>query len=122
MKKHEKLPAPLHVRDATGHLQPRYAADLQALGKAGAEPRDPVAFLDADIRRDSLAEELGEGFVRTATSGEDEEVDLLDATTTEEVGGPFVASTDDKELAYDTDASNPEDATREPFPRSGPVP
>ena len=118
MKKSVTHPTTAHLRDASGHLAPQYAADLQALGKAGAEPREPVAFLDADIRRDSLAEELGEGFVRTATSGEDEEVDLLDETSPEEQGGPFVESTDAKELAYDTDASNPEGATREPFPRS----
>jgi hypothetical protein len=111
MKKPVTPPAHAHLRDATGHLEPRYAADLQALGQAGAEPQDPVAFPDADIRRDALAEELGEGFVRTALSGEDEEMDRLDADEIEEVGGPFVMD--------DTDASNPEDESREPFPQHG---
>jgi hypothetical protein len=90
MKKPVHPPTPAHLRDGTGHLAPRYAADLQALGQASAEAQDPVAFLDADIRRDALAEELGEGFVRTATSGEDEEVDLLDEESSEEMGGPLI--------------------------------
>jgi len=105
---------PVHLRDASGHLAPRYAADFEAR----AEPRDRVAFRDADISRDPLAEELGEAFVRTATSGEDDEQDILDEIAAEEVGGPFVETSGEQEFAYDTDASNPEDATREPFPRS----
>jgi hypothetical protein len=110
-----KLPAP-NFRDATGHVDPRYAADLQALSQAmRAEPPDPVAFFDANIRRDSLAEELGEGFVRTATSGDDE-ADLRDEDSLEEMGGPFVESTSAQEFAYDTDASNAEDVTPEPCP------
>jgi hypothetical protein len=34
----------------------------------------------------------------------------------EEDGGPFVVTRDEDELAGGTDESNPEDATREPFP------
>jgi hypothetical protein len=119
MKKPAKTPAPVHLRDATGHVEERYASDLLARSKEHTEPPDPVAFTDEAIRDDSLAEELGEEFVRTATSGEDEAQDILDAESAEERGGPFVESTSAQEFAYDTDGSNPEDATREPFPRTG---
>jgi hypothetical protein len=63
---------------------------------------------------DPLAEELGEAFVRTATSGGDE--GDVDQIVEEETGGPFVETTGEDEFAYGTDASNPEDAAREPFP------
>jgi hypothetical protein len=123
MKKPIEVPAPHHhFRDATGHVEEEYAAELQALGKANAEPPDLEAFSDAELRRDSLAEELGEEFVRTATSGESDAADLLDEDPVEALGGPFVNSTSARELAYDLDASNPEDATREPFPRTSLAP
>jgi hypothetical protein len=121
-KKPVKVPSPAPRRDATGHVKARYAADPPARNRARAEPLDPEAFTDEAIRDDSLAEQLGEQFVRSATSGEDETQDILDAESAEERGGPFIESTSAQEFAYDTDGSNPEDATREPFPRSGPGP
>ena len=81
-----------------------------------AEPRDDVAFFSSSIRRDPLAEELGEAFLRTATGGEDDED--IEQLVPEETGGPFVETTGATEFAHDTDASNPWDATREPFPRT----
>ena len=121
MKKAPAKPAkaPEHRRDATGHLDPKYAADLLAMSRAGADPKDQGAFLHGVARsQDALAEQLGEAFVSTATSGEDVEEDILNEEVTEEVGGPFVETSGKTEFARGTDASNPGEATREPFPTS----
>jgi hypothetical protein len=67
---------------------------------------------------DELAETLAEDFVEAATSGEGPGDDSLDAAAPEEIGGPFVPTSATEELADDTDASNPDDATREPLPRA----
>ncbi len=112
-------PAPVAPRrDATGHLNPAYAADLLTHSREMAEPRDDRAFLPSAIRRDALAEELGESFLRTATGGEEDEEETLDDVVPEEMGGPFVVTTGATEFAHDTDESNPADATREPFPKT----
>ena len=66
---------------------------------------------------DDLSERLGEEFVTAATSGEDPDDERLDETVPEEIGGPFIETTADEEMAFDTDESNPSDAKREPFPR-----
>ena len=103
-------------RDRAGHVDPRYKREL--LAKAGHDERgDETAFIGSRRRsRDDLAERLGEEFVETVTSGEDEGEDVFNEIVDEERGGPFVVSTADTELADDADASNPEGATREPFP------
>jgi hypothetical protein len=113
-------PAPvLQRRDATGHLTPQYAAELLSHRGELAEPNDGRAFLPSAIRRDALAEELGESFLRTATGGGEESDDeTLDEVVPEEMGGPFIVTTGATEFAHDTDESNPPDATREPFPRT----
>jgi hypothetical protein len=67
---------------------------------------------------DTLAEELGEAFVRGATSGEDDHEDVADEVVVEESGGPFVETSSEEEIATGHDASNPPGATREPFPTS----
>jgi len=36
----------------------------------------------------------------------------------EELGGPFVQSSEKDEFGDEPDASNPNDATREPFPKT----
>ncbi|CAN5820555.1 hypothetical protein BH09MYX1_BH09MYX1_29880 [soil metagenome] len=109
-------------RDGSGHLDAKYAADLRAKSKESAEDNTSnLAFLAGKRgkrRHDPLADELGKEFVESVTSGEDEGNEVRDGMTEEEVGGPFVGSTARKEFAYDTDASNPKDALREPFPRS----
>lgn len=118
VKKDGKPHDAVRRRDATGNLDPKYAAELRALGKQthADESDNPDGFLDGMSSGDPLAEELGEHFVRTAVSGEDDAED--DEETTEERGGPFVQTSSRTELADGTDASNPEDATREPFPTS----
>ena len=67
---------------------------------------------------DDLSERLGEEFIEAATSGEDPDDERLDATVPEEIGGPFIETTADEEIAFGTDASNPTDAMREPLPRA----
>lgn len=66
--------------------------------------------------REELVEELGEGFVAAATAGQPVYQDRRQAVDVGEVGGPFVTTTEGEELARDVDESNPEDATKEPFP------
>lgn len=58
----------------------------------------------------SVEGELLEGYLRAATSGQDESEDVRDEVVTEEYGGPFVASTSGTEMADDVDESNPLDA------------
>ncbi|MFO0695898.1 MAG: hypothetical protein U0230_20215 [Polyangiales bacterium] len=66
--------------------------------------------------RDELANELAEEFLLSATSGEEMGEEMHEMEVDEEFGGPFVPSTGATEFALDEDASNPGDATREPFP------
>jgi|SRR5882672_4293989 len=99
-----------------GHLDPKYARDL--LAQSGGPPEEERTFLDGMRTKDDLAEGLGEEFVEEVTSGENEGADLQDQEVTEERGGPFVVTTGETEFADGTDASNPKDAKREPFPRS----
>lgn len=103
-------------RDATGHLDPRYASDLRALSRSGVVKVDDDAFVSRARSNDPLAELLGEAAVSAATSGGVDPGESLDEGVEEDNGGPFVEATDSTELADDTDASNPADATREPFP------
>jgi len=103
-------------RDAAGHIDPDYAADLMA--QRGVSDRDdtPTGFIEQPRSDDDLAENLGEEFVESATSGENQEEEVLDQEVPEERGGPFVESTAGTEFAWGTDASNPKGAKREPFP------
>jgi hypothetical protein len=81
---------------------------------------DADAFLrvrrDGGMTKDDLAEELGEDFVGSATSGEEQGLKVRDTVLDEESGGPFVTTPAKREFAEGFDASNPEDALREPFP------
>ncbi len=52
------------------------------------------------------------------TSGENDSGDNRDQFVDEEIGGPFVESPAKREYADGNDASNPDDATREPFPKT----
>jgi hypothetical protein len=107
-----------HRRDATGHLDPKYAADLRARSLESA-PRDgEVAFVARAKSADPLVEALGEEFVAAATSGEEGSLEDLNRGVPEELGGPFVVTRARTEFARGTDRSNPKDATREPFPKT----
>ena len=105
-------------RDATGHLDPKYAAELHALSREGEDHSTDRAFVEGTRSADGLAEELAEEFVESATSGEEEGEESLNEDVPEDTGGPFVQTTGGTEFADGTDASNPEEATREPFPKS----
>lgn len=104
-------------RDATGHLEPKYAADLRSRIRRTTPPKD-VAFLARAKSLDPLAEAMGEEFLATATTGEAMAVEELNQIVPEDEGGPFVTTPARKEFARGRDASNPRGSTREPFPRA----
>jgi hypothetical protein len=112
-------PSPIHRRDGAGHLDAGYAAMLRAKSLEG-RVRDPEeAFIGRSGRsKDNLAEQLGEAWVETATSGEDENEEVFNQDVPEDEGGPFVGSTAGQEFADGVDASNPKGAKREPFPKT----
>jgi hypothetical protein len=119
MKASIKPPKALQRRDATGHLNPKYAADLRQRSLASAHANDgrtDVAFLGRARSTDSLAEALGEEFVEAATTGEGAGVDARNRVVPEDDGGPFVITKGKDEFARGPDPSNPVEATREPFP------
>jgi hypothetical protein len=106
-------------RDGAGHLIPAYAASLSArVAEHARQAAAERAFVSVPWSADPTAEDAGEEFVLTVTSGEDAGENALDEVTLEERGGPFVVTSAAKEFAYDADRSNPLDGTREPFPTS----
>ena len=106
----------LRRRDATGHLDAEYERKLRA---ASSRLRDEdVAFVSGFRTRDALAEELGEAFLESATSGEESEPERRERILPEEEGGPFVRTRARQEFAYDFDESNIAEATREPLPKT----
>jgi hypothetical protein len=111
-KKLKKLTA---RRDATGHLNKKYAKELRERSAPRSSRQDAKrpAFR---VKDDPYAQELGAEVVGKANSGEDEGEDAEDAVDIEESGGPFVPSTGREEFADGVDDSNPRDAEREPFP------
>src|SRR4051812_34051369 len=67
-----------------------------------ADP-DAGAFLQTTRSNDPLAEHLGESFVQTITTGENDEETVLDEIVTEEMGGPFVMTSGNVEFAAGSD-------------------
>jgi hypothetical protein len=109
---------PVRRRDGAGHLDPTYAATLREKSDEPHARDADEAFIGGTHSNDDLAEEMGETWVQTATSGEDENQDVLEQEVPEETGGPFVQTTGAQEFAHGTDPSNPKGAKREPFPRT----
>lgn len=72
---------------------------------------------EASIGRDELSEALAEAAIAHATGADHPEEALRDQVVEEDEGGPFVITAGRKEFAPGTDASNPEDAFREPLPK-----
>jgi len=102
-------------RDRPGHIDPTYAEELRA--QSGTPDPAPTAFIEGPrSASDDLAEERAEEVIAKATTGEDGGEDNLDQVVPEEEGGPFIQTNAAQEFAYDTDASNPKGAKREPFP------
>ncbi len=108
--------SPLRREDRPGHLDPKHAASLRE--QSGKSHDDDRAFVGGKHAKDALAEELGEGAVSAMTSGEDGYTEDLQGEVDEDTGGPFVETSGDKEYADGTDGSNPDDAAREPFPKT----
>ncbi len=119
----KKKPAPkaaaVQRRDGAGHLDAQYAATLRERSEEG-RVRDPdEAFIGrSGHSKDNLAEAMGETWVETATSGEDESEEVFNQAVPEDEGGPFVTTTAGQEFAEGTDPSNPERSKREPFPKT----
>jgi hypothetical protein len=107
---------PIRRRTTGGHIDPKYGAEL--LAQSGHSDDAGKSFLPRPRSGDDLAEELGEEFVETATTGEYAGEEALDQVVIEESGGPFVETSGATEFAEGTDASNPEGAEREPFPKA----
>jgi len=115
-KKRAPAAKPFRRRQAEGRIDPTYGAEL--LARSGRPEPEGTSFLVGPRSGDDLAEELGEEFVETATSGEHEGEEAQDQVVPEESGGPFVVTSAGTEFARGTDASNPIDAKREPFPKT----
>jgi hypothetical protein len=123
-------PARAHPKGQT-QSRPKSAADAASRRPApAAEPpeRRPGRSDDADAfipdpdegparAPDDLAEVLAEDFLESATRGNDVYEDEVDRTLPDEIGGPFVVTDSDEELAQDTDESNPPDAEPAARPR-----
>src|SRR5450631_1937514 len=92
-------------RDATGHLDRRYAAGLRMHSLEHVRP-DDVAFLARARSKDSLADTLGREFLQSATMGEDSALEALNRGMPEEDGGPFVVTRGKDEFARGSDESN----------------
>jgi len=102
-------------------MKSKKSEKVKAPPKRPGRPDDGTAFLPEPGEHhrgkpDDLAEELGEQFLKSATSGEEAAEEEFNAAVVEEVGGPFVPSSMEKEAAEGTDESNPVDAQPEPFP------
>jgi len=113
---------PVKRRDGVGRIDPQYARELLAKARETRNdddsPENMHAFLKAARAGEPLAQELGENFVATVTSGEGQESDRHEQITPDEVGGPFVVTTAGEEFATGTDESNIPEAMREPLPRT----
>jgi hypothetical protein len=79
-------------RDGAGHLDPIYEAELRGRVRAEARAVDEWAFVRGRSSRDPDAEDAGEEFVMTVTSGVDGGESALAEETEENggtLGGPF---------------------------------
>jgi hypothetical protein len=117
-KKPSARARPASFGDPTNHgeqIDPGHSERLRAQSVRSTDP-DEGAFLPESRTTDPLAEHLGEAFVETVTTGEDDEEETLDQIVPEEAGGPFVVSSAAAEFAPGTDESNPPDAEKAPFP------
>jgi hypothetical protein len=88
---------PLQRRDGGGHIDAHYGKSLRRLSGSSGRKQPDRAFLNGAYSTDVLAEELGEEFVRSATSGEYEGEEALNQMVPEDIGGPFVTVGGDDE-------------------------
>ena len=108
-------------RDATGHLNPKYAADLRrrSIASAGSAGRDYAPFVVRPRSGDALASALGEEFVAAATTGDEVRLSDLDESIPEDEGGPFVITKARHEFGRKRDGSNGEEAEEEEGSQGG---
>lgn len=113
-------------KPAAERTDPARSASLRRAARDAAQRHalradDTHAFVpdpskgDARVH-DDLAEELGEGFLATATSGQESGQEALDAVVEEELGGPFLETDGEHQFAPGTDRSNPRGAEPAAFP------
>ncbi len=123
-----KRPAPAKKRAASKRPAPATRAPTRSAKSRAGRSRPPVQqarereepeTLIPGAADDDLAEELGEEAIEAATSGQQPAEENLNAEVPEETGGPFVETSAATEFARGTDASNPADAERAPFPTTG---
>ena len=121
-----RKPAAHHGASAQAKSSPKKTARAPSHPEPGVREKPPgrpeqtpAFFADARHATDSLAEELGESFVLSATAGEDSE-EFYEREVPEEEGGPFLETSARTEFAYGIDESNPEDAEPAPWPAVSP--
>jgi hypothetical protein len=111
-KKHRRGPS-----QAPGAAEPEEPHRARRTDDADAFLPDPSDDGPAHSN-DDLAEVLAEDFLESATRGNDVYEDELERSLPDEVGGPFVVTEANEEMADDVDESNPADAEPAARPRA----
>ena len=102
--------------------------DILLVRSAGVRPDDGTAFLPDPFARgrsghvqskDSLADELGQQYVSSVTSGEDVATEQSAARTSEELGGPFLVTSAQSEYGATVNEAHPPGGEREAVPTLG---
>ena len=111
--------APRGTRKRALRLPRRRIEEDEPRERLGVE--SPLFGPDAAHSHDDLAEELGEGYVLSATSGGDGGSELAEEEVPEEEGGPFVETSGRIEFAHGVDESNPIGTEPAPLPTVSPM-
>ena len=99
-----KRPGKRPMIDGAGHVDPRLREGLRE--RAHTE-KETLAFLGGHPHSDDpLAEFMGEAVIQAVTTGQDDELESLDAEVTEELGGLFIETTSEAEGAIHSRRSN----------------
>jgi hypothetical protein len=114
-KKHRRVDSP--KKNEVLEQLPRSAGIDWVAETGGVEELPSEELRIPDARRDDFREMIGEEVVSSATSGDDAGEEMHEEVVPEEVGGPFVETSAEKELGSGSDESNPPDAEPEPLPR-----
>lgn len=102
--------------DPPRHHHPRPDGGDAFLPDPLGEGTQRKAAEDGDDASTDFGDELGQEFVNAVTGNVDMAEQQFDQVDPAETGGPYVITSDDEELADDVDATNPAEATREPYP------
>jgi len=93
-------------------------ARLLAFSRARQEQPDDSAFLESSAAEDDFASELGQTTVAGMNGGDAVLAGELDGPFDEEVGGPFLVTPTNDELAEDIDLSDLEAPRAPELPRA----